>query len=101
MTVTEPETRTLEVLQEDIDAGGRTVYNCPFALAARRLFPEWASVTVTPDDVLCARGSGHEYESGLWNLDAAGGAAVRRYDEGESMEPGAYTLTLAGRRSQP
>jgi hypothetical protein len=96
--MTGTETRTLDVTQEDIGNGKRgSARKCPFALAAQRLFPGW-SVTVVPGDV-------HLYglEPGppvfeQWDIDAAGKAAVVRYDTTGSIEPGSYTLTLAVRR---
>jgi hypothetical protein len=94
--VSETETKTLTVTQEDINADGLGARDCPFALAARRLFPGWSSVTVISHDIHLTNGTG-KFES--WDLDAEGTAAIRRYDTAREMEPGSYTLTL-GRRGK-
>jgi hypothetical protein len=101
-SMTEQETRALEVLQEDIDNGvPNSAFKCPFALAAKRLFPGWDSVSVTSCDIVLRnwRATG-EYER--WLLDAEGTAAILGYDvsHGDAgMVPGTYTLTLDERRN--
>jgi hypothetical protein len=101
-SMTEQETRALEVRQEDIDNGTpNSASRCPFALAARRLFPGWDHVSVAP----WRTGMNvelHNWQAGAferWNLDAEGTAAVLCYDAGASMVPGTYTLTLDERRN--
>lgn len=96
--MTGTETRALDVLQEDIDNGKRgSARNCPFALAARRLFPGWESVTVVPSDVQLVNWEpGYAFEQ--WDLDAAGRSTALTYDTTGNMKPGSYTLTLAARR---
>jgi hypothetical protein len=89
--VSETETKTLTVTQEDIDAGGHSAQNCPFALAARRLFPGWPSVTVVPRNIYLSNWEPCRFEQ--WDLDAEGTAAILRYDATEMMEPDSYTLT--------
>jgi len=72
--VSENETRTLEVLQEDIDsAAGRTssALGCPFAYAARRLFPGWQHVSVAYAaggtlTSTCTTGQKAHLSSGSW-----------------------------------
>lgn len=91
-------TRTLNVTQEDISAGTHSAHGCPFALAARRLFPGWESVTVVSgrlkaDVHLVSRVAVSQYAFEQWDLDEAGRAAIVRYDTAGTMEPGAYTLT--------
>lgn len=103
--MSEAETRVLEVIQEDIDAAnGRTsATGCPFAQAAKRLFPGWDSVTVAfafmgqgSADIHLNQWAERAFEQ--WLVDEAGTAAVRRYDAGEAMEPGSYTLTFVKRQ---
>jgi hypothetical protein len=95
--MTETETRVLNVTHADIRAGKRgSARNCPFALAARRLFSGWF-VTVVPGDVhLSGPEPEHAFEQ--WDLDAAGRSAISDYDITGHIEPGSYTLTLAVRR---
>lgn len=100
--MSETETRTLEVTQEDIDQGQpNNASRCPFALAARRLFPGWEHVSVAygwggaVNIQLHKFGFNTAFEE--WLIDAAGPAAIRSYDGGAGMIPGTYTLTLFSR----
>jgi len=97
MTENGTETRVLDVLQEDFDRGVQgSATRCPFALAARRLFPEWDSITVVPPDIHLSNYGPRAFEQ--WDLNAAGRSAVLTYDTTGEMQPGSYTLTLAVRR---
>lgn len=103
MSTTETETRTLEVTQEDIDQGESNIATrCPFALAARRLFPGWNHASVAYGWNCTMNIQLHKFGVWLgfeeWLIDAAGTAAIRSYDGGAGMVPGMYTLTLAKRR---
>jgi hypothetical protein len=100
---TETETRALEVTQQDIDQGQpNSAQGCPFALAARRLFPGWNHVSVAPGWNVTVNIQLHRFGLNTafeeWAVDAKGTAAVRSYDTGAGMLPGTYTLTLAERR---
>lgn len=103
MSTIETETRTLEVTQEDIDQGQpNSARDCPFARAARRLFPGWDHVSVayglggTVNVQLYRFGLNFALEE--WLIDAEGTVAIRSYDGGAGMAPGTYTLTLAERK---
>jgi len=90
------ETRALEVTQEDITAGVRaSATRCPFALAARRLFPGWHSVTVV-NNIVCSS----PFRYAAWDIEPRGVREIVHYDDGGAMEPGTYTLTLRERRSE-
>jgi hypothetical protein len=90
----ETETKILDVTAEDI-ANGRPgdPWNCPFALAARRLFG--LPGPVLPQGVVTRSGKeGAE----IWWLEEAGTNAIAEYDQTGVMQPGQYTIT---RRRRP
>lgn len=92
-----PEFKDLHVTQEDIDAGceeGKRAHTCPFARAATRLFGTKAGV-VSKSSFAPARIHVYGTHFQTWNIDDAGGSAIRRYDGGDGMEPGTYTITKA------
>lgn len=85
-----PETKTITVTQENIDNGvRRRAFLCPFALAAKRAFPEaveagigwYLSVKLGP--------SKFQY----WDLSEEARAAILQYDTGGPMQPGTYEIS--------
>lgn len=78
---------TLRLTAADIRDGlPRSSCFCPFAIAARRLFPR-RSVLVSSDTIHLTKAS--------YSLSVKAVQAIRRYDNGRTMKPGTFKLTLS------
>jgi hypothetical protein len=85
----ETETKILDVTAEDI-ANGRPFdpWDCPFALAARRLFG------LDNDDLYVDNWTVVRSRTEIWWLEEAGTNAIAEYDQTGVMQPGQYTITF-------
>lgn len=84
---------TIHVTTEDIVQGEpENCYKCPIALAAHRVFPSAGYVVVTTDEIVLYTVTHKPFHYD--NLPAIGREFVRRFDEGDQVDPFDFELDI-------
>lgn len=77
----------VSIEQKHIDAGEiYSAYECPIALAVRDQYPDFQSVTVTPDDLYIGISLKHG-TSEMFDMPDEASAFVRDFDKGKAVQP--------------